>query len=56
METELISVSISLFGTPDYESAISILPAYDGAVKEFLKKADSIRKKYNNRKDDSTNG
>ena len=56
MEAELISVSISLFGTPDYESAISILPAYDGAVKEFLKKADSIRKKYNNRKDDSTNG
>lgn len=46
MDAELISASISFFGTPDYESILSILPAYDGAVKGFLKKADEIRKRY----------
>lgn len=56
MEAELISASMSFFGTPDYESALSILPAYDGAVKGFLVKADEIHKKYDNRKDDNANG
>lgn len=56
MEAELISASMSFFGTPDYESALSVLPAYDGAVKGFLGKADEIRKKYGNRKEDCVNG
>lgn len=52
MEAELTSTSLSLFGTTDYESALSILPAYDGAVKEFRRQEKLIREKYNERKDD----
>lgn len=47
MEQELISVSLSLFGTADYESALSILPAYDGAVKEFRRQQKLLDEKYN---------
>lgn len=52
MEAELILASQSLFGTGDYESALSILPAYDGAVKEFRRLERQIREKYEDRKDD----
>jgi len=52
MEQDLILASLALFGTEDYESALSILPAYDGAVKEFKRREAQIRKKYENRKDD----
>lgn len=52
MEAELTSASLSLFGTEDYESALSILPAYDGAVKEFRRLEKLIREKYSERKDD----
>ena len=52
MEQELISASLSLFGTEDYESALSILPAYDGAVKEFREREKQIREKYSKGKDD----
>lgn len=51
METELISASLSLFGTGDYNSVLSILPAYDGAVKEFRRLEMLIHKKYEERKD-----
>ena len=51
MEAEIISASMSLFGTDDYESALSILPAYDGAVKEFKRQMELIRKKYGKRKE-----
>lgn len=50
MESELISASLSLFGTEDYESVLSILPAYDGAVKEFRRLEKLIREKYKNKK------
>lgn len=56
MEAELVSASLSLFGTGDYASALSILPAYDGAVKEFKRLEKLIREKYDKRKDDKTNG
>lgn len=56
MEQELISVSLSLFGTADYDSALSVLPAYDGAVKEFRRMEKLIHQKYKNRKDDDMNG
>lgn len=56
MEQELISISLSLFGTGDYESALSILPAYDGGVKEFRRQEKLIRQKYDRGKDDETNG
>lgn len=52
MEQELISASMSLFGTGDYESVLSILPAYDGAVKEFRRVEEQIRKKYQKGKDE----
>lgn len=52
MEQELISASLSLFGTEDYESVLSILPAYDGAVKEFRRKEKEIHKKYEEGKDE----
>lgn len=52
MEQELISASLSLFGTKDYESALSVLPAYDGAVKEFRQQEREIRKKYQKGKDE----
>lgn len=52
MEAELSSVSLSVFGTPDYESALFILPAYDGAVKEFRRQEKVIREKYGKGKDD----
>lgn len=28
-----------IFGTPDYEAVLEILPPYDGAVKQFLEEA-----------------
>ncbi len=52
MEAELTSASLSLFGTEDYESAIAILPAYDGAVKEFRRCEKLIREKYCKGKDE----
>lgn len=52
MEAELASASLSLFGTADYESVLSILPAYDGAVKEFRQREQLIRQNYDKRKDD----
>ena len=51
MEKEIIAASLSLFGTKDYKSILSILPAYDGAVREFQKKVKQIRRTYEKRKD-----
>lgn len=52
MEAEITSASMSLFGTEDYESALSILPAYDGAVKEFKRQVKLILEKYGKGKED----
>lgn len=52
MEAELASVSLSLFGTADYESVLPILSSYDGAVREFKRQEKLIREKYKERKDD----
>lgn len=52
MEQEIISASKFLFGTDDYESVLSILPAYDGTVKEFRRQEKLIREKYKKRKDE----
>lgn len=52
MEKELVLTSMSLFGTEDYESVLSILPAYDGSVKEFRRQEKIIRQKYGKGKDD----
>lgn len=52
MEAEIISASLSLFGTEDYESALSVLPEYDGAVKEFRRQEKLIHEKYGERKDE----
>lgn len=52
MEQELISVSMFLFGTEDYESVLDILPAYDGAVKEFRRQEQQIHDKYLKGKDE----
>lgn len=51
MEQELHMASLALFGTEDYESILSILPAYDGAVKEFKRREQQIRTKYQSGKD-----
>lgn len=55
MEAEILSASLSIFGTEDYESALAILPAYDGAVKEFKRKEAQIRENHT-RKGDLKNG
>lgn len=34
-------LSMRIFGTPDYEAVLEILPPYDGAVKQFL---DEVKK------------
>lgn len=52
MEAELISASLSLFGTEDYESVLSVLPAYDGSVREFRRQEKLIYEKYNKGKDE----
>lgn len=52
MEAEIVSVSLSLFGTENYQSVLSVLPKYDGAVKEFKRQVILIRQKYKNREDD----
>ncbi len=46
MEQELNAASLALFGTEDYESALSVLPAYDGAVREFRRQEKQIHEKY----------
>lgn len=52
MEAELVSVSLSLFGTEDYESVLSVLPAYDGSVREFRRQEKLIHEKYDKGKDE----
>lgn len=56
MEAELISASLSLFGTGDYESVLSILPSYDGAVREFRRLEKLIHEKYDRERMNETNG
>ena len=56
MEAELILASESLFGTADYESALSVLPAYDGAVREFRRLEKQIREKQNEERMNMENG
>lgn len=56
MEAELILASESLFGTADYESALSVLPAYDGAVREFRRLEKQIREKQNEERVSLENG
>lgn len=36
-------ISMRIFGTPDYESILEILPPYDGAVRQFLAEAEKIK-------------
>lgn len=52
MEAELAAASLDLFGTEDYGSVLSVLPAYDGAVKEFRQREKQIHEKYEKGKDE----
>ena len=50
LEQKIIEISMEVFGTPDFESMLSVLPPYDGAVREFRQRAavckeDSARKR-----------
>ncbi len=38
-------LSQKIFGTPDYQSVLEILPPYDGAVKQFLEEAKKLQPK-----------
>ena len=49
LEQKTIEISMEVFGTPDFESMLSVLPPYDGAVREFRQRAavykeDTVRK------------
>ena len=46
ISAELAQEALRLFGTEDYESVLAVLPAYDGAVKEFRQRENVIRNKY----------
>ena len=35
LEQKTVEISMEVFGTPDFESMLSVLPPYDGAVREF---------------------
>ena len=39
LEQKIIEISMEVFGTPDFESMLSVLPPYDGAVREFRQRA-----------------
>ena len=50
LEQKIIEISMEVFGTPDFESMLSVLPPYDGAVREFRQRAavykeDTVRKR-----------
>lgn len=32
-----------IFGTPDYQSVLEILPPYDGMVKQFLQESKKLK-------------
>lgn len=36
-------LSMRIFGTPDYQSVLEILPPYDGMVKQFLKECEQLQ-------------
>ena len=38
LEQKTIEISMEVFGTPDFESMLSVLPPYDGAVREFRRR------------------
>lgn len=49
LEQKTIEISMEVFGTPDFESMLSVLPPYDGAVREFRQrvavcKEDTVRR------------
>ena len=49
LEQKTIEISMEVFGTPDFESMLSVLPPYDGAVREFHQrvavcKEDTVRR------------
>lgn len=52
ISTELTQEALRLFGTGDYMSVLAVLPAYDGAVKDFKQREQAIRKKYSKGKDE----
>ena len=52
ISAELTQEALRLFGTEDYDSVLAVLPAYDGAVKEFRQREQVIRKKYIKGKDE----
>lgn len=52
ISAELTQEALKLFGTEDYESVLAVLPAYDGAVKEFRQRERVIRQKYSKGKDE----
>ena len=45
-------ISLSIFGTTDYESVLQILPSYDGAVRRFWQE---VNNKNKSRKEVRTN-
>lgn len=36
-------LSMRIFGTPDYQSVLEILPPYDGMVKQFLEESKQLQ-------------
>lgn len=36
-------LSLRIFGTPDYQSVLEILPPYDGMVQQFKKEAEALK-------------
>ena len=43
LEQKIIEISMEVFGTPDFESMLSVLPPYDGAVREFRQRAAVVK-------------
>ena len=43
LEQKTIEISMEVFGTPDFESMLSVLPPYDGAVREFRQRAAVVK-------------
>lgn len=35
-------LSMRIFGTPDYQAVLEILPPYDGMVKQFLQESEKL--------------
>lgn len=42
-DAELSSIAMEVFGTEDYKMILSILPPYDGMVRDFNKKIERLK-------------